>query len=339
MAVTIKDIARELGVSPATVSLALNDSNMVSARTAQLVKDTAQRMGYVRNVFARGLVKGHSTTLGLVVPDIENPFFAYLVNQISRAAGNAGYELAIYISNDSLTKEWEILSALQNQNYRAILLASNVAEPCTDAYREWLDSGHEVPIVSVGTCYDGVGLPCVGIDIRRAVYDITLHMAQMGAQRLALLTGPLGVSTLDLRREGFIEAAQEAGVKCEIWHTDGVSYQSAYEYMCLRREHELPDGIVCSSDMMALAAYNNLVERGLRVPGDVLLSGLDDGLIAGIAPVPLTTVNPELELMAKIVIDVVSRVTAGENLSGKHYVPYRIMVRRSTMRNDPEVLE
>lgn len=332
MAVTIKDIARELGVSPATVSLALNDSDMISARTAQLVKETAQRMGYVRNVFARGLIKGHSVTLGLIVPDIENPFFASMINQVSRAAHRAGFELGIYIANDSIQHERELINNLQNQNFRAVLVAANVTTPCTDEYVDWLNAEHEAPIIFVGNRYDKVRRPCVCIDVRRAVFGVTQHMIKMGARKLALLTGPVGVDTLDLRRDGFLDAAQQAGVECALWHADGVSYQHAYEYISSCRDDELPDGIVCASDMMALAAYNYLQEKGLRVPEDVMLSGLDDGLIASIAPVPLTTINPDLPGMAEKLMEIVHRVTGGEKLIGNYYIEHRLMTRRSTQR-------
>ena len=330
MAVTIKDIAREVGVSPATVSLALNNSDMVSANTARLVKEAAERMGYVRNVFARSLVKGHSVVLGLIVPDIENPFYASLVNQVNLAAGAAGYEISIQVTNDDAEKERKTLRHMMQQSVDAILLAPVNSTPCTGEYLEWLNSAHEKPIIFLSTRYKQARLPCVCIDLVRAVYHMTRHMIAKGARSLALLSGPEGVDTLDMRCEGFLNAVREAGVPHEIWHTAGVDYRSAYDFIKLRGLAAFPEGMVCISDMMALAAYNLLTEWGMSVPGDALLSGLDDGLIASIAPVPLTTINPNLPAMARAVIDAVQRAIGGEQLERDINVEYRLAIRRST---------
>lgn len=330
MAVTIKDIAREVGVSPATVSLALNNSETVSASTAWMVKKAAERMGYVRNAFAYSLAKGRSAVLGLIVPDIENPFYASLVNQVNLAAGDAGYELSIQVTNDNPEKEYKMLRYMMQQSVDAILLAPVNSEPCTGEYLEWLNSRHEKPIIFLSTRYKQARLPCVGIDLVCAVYDMTRYMIARGARSLALLTGPEGVDTLDMRCEGFLNAVREANVPHEIWHTGGVDYRSAYDHIQARGRATFPEGMVCISDMMALAAYNLLTEWGMNVPGDVMLSGLDDGLIASIAPVPLTTINPNLPAMASCVIDAVRRAIDGEQLKRDINVEYRLAIRRST---------
>ena len=106
MSVTIKDIARELGVSPATVSLALNGSSMIGQETTRRVKEAAERMGYVRNPYARSLVKGRTGVLGLVVAELRTPFYATLVQDISRAAQEKGYEVSVAVSDDQGATEW-----------------------------------------------------------------------------------------------------------------------------------------------------------------------------------------------------------------------------------------
>ena len=332
MAVTIKDIARELGVSPATVSLALNDSRMVNAQTAQQVKEAAARMGYVRNVFARSLVKGRSIAIGLMVPDIENPFYASLVKEVSMAAEKAGYRLSIYISNDSAERERSIISELMTQNFRAVIFAPVNSTPSNPEYLKWLNSRHELPLLFLGTRYKNTELPCVCINLEHAVYEVTRHMIESGARRLAILNGPEGVDTLDVRSVGFMRAVNEAGIEAEIWHAASVNYQSAYDFMNEKSTDDIPDGIVCVSDIMALAAFNSFSIKGLKVPGDVMLSGLDDGLIAGIAPIALTTVNPRLDVMAEKIIDMVRRISDGETFTGNYYIDYALVRRDSTKR-------
>lgn len=216
------------------------------------------------------------------------------------------------------------------QSINAILLAPVNSEPCTGEYLKWLNSSHEKPIIFLSTRYKQARLPCVCIDLARAVYDMTRHMIDRGARNLVLVSGPKGVDTLDVRCEGFLDAVREAGVAHEIWYTAGVDYRSAYDYIKARGRAAFPDGMVCISDMTALAAYNLLTEWGMKVPGNVLLSGLDDGLIASIAPVPLTTINPNLSAMARGVMDAVMRSIGGEQLKNDIYVEYRLVTRRST---------
>ena len=208
MAVTIKDIAKELSLSPAAVSLALNDSPMVSRETIERVKATAKRMNYVRNQYARGLVRGRSGTIALVVPDIENVFFASLVKHISNIA--SGYGVTISITNESLEAERRTLEALIQQHAEAILLAP-VNRPIVDgAYLDFL-SACPVPLVFTTAPHPGVDRPCIMSDLESGMRALTDHVIGRGARRIALLTGPAGVQTLDLRETGFFDAVRAAG--------------------------------------------------------------------------------------------------------------------------------
>ena len=157
MSVTIKDIAKALSLSPAAVSFALNDSPMVSKETIERVKATAKKMNYVRNQYARGLVRGRSGTVALVVPDIENVFFASLVKHVSNIV--TGYEVTISITNESIEAEWRTLKTLVQQNAEAILLAP-VNRPITDeAYLAFLETC-PIPLVFTTASHPGINRPC-----------------------------------------------------------------------------------------------------------------------------------------------------------------------------------
>ena len=225
MAVTIKDIAKELSISPAAVSLALNGSPMISLETTRRVREMAQKMGYVRNQYARGLVRGRSGTVALVIPDIENVYFASLVKHVTGLV--PGYDVTIAITNESIDAEWRTLKKLAQQRVEAILLAPVNRPMHSQTYLDWINNC-PVPIVFVTARHEGTNRPCVMCDLKSGMRALTEHVIASGARRTALLTGPKGVQTLDLREEGYIEALTEHALPGEIWHVDEVTYHCAY---------------------------------------------------------------------------------------------------------------
>jgi LacI family transcriptional regulator len=325
MAVTIKDIARELSLSPAAVSLALNDSPMVSRETVLRVKETAQKMGYVRNQYARGLVRGKSGTIALVVPDIENVYFAALVKHVTSLA--PAYDVTISITNESVESEWRALRKLVQQRVEAILLAP-VNHPIADkAYLEWL-SACPTPLVFTTARHIGVERPCVMCDLKSGMRDLTAHVAGVGAREIALLTGPSCVQTLDLREAGFFDALMAARRTGEVWRVNEVTYQNAYD--CVRTAQNLPDALICVNDMMALGALNALSARGVPVPEKMRVAGFDDSVFSAVSSVPLTTVRQDVPRIARRSVEIALSLIDGKLVAGDELIPCALIPRRST---------
>jgi len=325
MAVTIKDIAKALSLSPAAVSFALNDSPMVSKETIERVKATAKKMNYVRNQYARGLVRGRSGTIALVVPDIENVFFASLVKHVSSIV--TGYEVSISITNESIEAEWRTLKALIQQHAEAILLAP-VNHPITDeAYRAFLEAC-PVPLVFTSAPHPGVNRPCIMSDLESGMRTLANHVIERGAWRIALLTGPAGVQTLDLREKGFFDAIQAADRAGDIWRVDEVTYQNAIARVAVAET--LPDALICVNDMMALGALNALHTRGVAVPDEILVAGFDDGIFSKVSSIPLTTVRQEVALIARYSVESALSLIDGKQTPHDEIIPCTLVSRRST---------
>lgn len=330
MAVTIKDIARELSISAAAVSLALNDSPMVSRETVLRVKETARKMGYVRNQYARGLVRGKSGTIALVVPDIENVYFAALVKHVTSLAPD--YDVTISITNESVEAEWRALRKLVQQRAEAILLAP-VNRPIADsAYLDWL-AACPAPLVFTTARHPGVEKPCVMCDLKSGMRDLTAHVAAIGTEKIALLTGPSGVQTLDLREAGFFEALAAAGRQGDIWRVTEVTYQNAYDRV--RAAGKLPDALICVNDMMAIGALNALGARGVSVPGQMRVAGFDDSVFSEVSSVPLTTVRQDVALIARRSVEIALALIEGRPAAGDVVIPCALIPRRSTLGLNP----
>lgn len=329
MAITIKDIAREVGVSAAAVSLALNDSPMIGADTTRRVKEAAREMGYVRNQYARGLARGRSGAIALVVPDIENVFYSALVKHVAAASKAAGYDVTIAISNESAEDELRIIRRLAQQRPEAILLA-----PVNRAFGEGESAQRlgefSVPLVFVSARYPGVKAPVVMCDLETGMRTLTEHILQTGARKITLLTGPEGVETLDMRCHGFISAMNAAGLEGEICRVGDVTYQNAYTHVLSAGREGLGEALICVNDMMAVGALNALSALGLRVPEDIRVAGFDDSLFSQVSVVPLTTMRQDVPLMARRAVELaVSCIENGDH-SAEEYLPCRLILRRST---------
>jgi LacI family transcriptional regulator len=325
MAVTIKDIARALSLSPAAVSLALNDSPMVSRETIRRVKEVAQKMGYVRNQYARGLVRGRSGTIALVVPDIENVFFASLVKHVSSLA--PGYDVTISITNESVEAEWRTLRKLIQQRVEAILLAPVNRPIADDAYPEFL-AACPAPLVFTTARHPGVERPCVMSDLECGMRALADHVIGKGAHRIALLTGPAGVQTLDVREAGFFEALRAADRTGEVWRVDEVTHQNATARVAAAED--LPDALICVNDMMAIGALNALQARGVSVPDGMLVAGFDDCVFSEVSSIPLTTVRQDVPLIARRSVEIALSLIDGKLAPRDEIVPCALVPRRST---------
>jgi len=332
MAVTIKDIAKELNVSTATVSLALNDRNIVSKKTADMVKETAARMGYVRNTYARGLVLGRSSTIALVVPDIENGYYSSLVKHVALESRVSGFDVSIHITNESIENEWRIMRRLVQRNIEAILLAPTNQRIRDPEYGRWLDECR-VPIVFVTAYHAGISKPFVMCNIEEGMKQLAEHVIAKGAKSILLFSGPENVETFYMREKGFMSAINAANVSGNIVHVQSVTYQGAYETMVRQLgSGTRPDAIMCANDMMGLGVMNALHDSGLRIPDDILLTGFDDGLYSKLAAVPLTTVSQNVEEMARVSLEAAINIVRGVMLAQDTYVKCSIVPRKSTER-------
>lgn len=295
MSVSIKEIAAKAGVSPATVSLALNDSDLVKLETKEMIKELAKEMGYTPNPYARRLVRRKSGMLGLIVPTIRNVYYADLVHYINEAVRRTDYGLIIATSDNSPKIERKIIREMHSSMAEGIMLAPlNVLENNAQLIEEC-----DIPIVFTTAKYADTKRPFVMADIEKGMEQLVGEIVAGGRKRLALITGQAGVFELDLRERGFLTAAK--GVQHDVIRIDRLDYKggsSAVDKII----NGGYDAAVCVNDMVALGVVNALMLSGVKVPEEIGVSGFDDNIFAKTSAVPITTVRQDvLEIAEKTV--------------------------------------
>jgi len=287
--VSIKDIARKAGVSHSTVSRALADSPLVAMKTKHRIQRIAQEMGYTPSAIARGLVTKRTSTIGLVVTTIADPFIAEVVRGVEETALDHGYSVILCDCNAEPERELNCVRALSEKRVDTIVVTSSRVGNLYVPLLEELG----VPIVLINNQQDGQYVYSIRTDNRVGGRLAGEYLLSLGHHRIAYITGPSGAHSSLVRLEGCREALMERGVDIpDEWILPGNGRaeggQSAIE-MLLRRV-ELPTAVFCYNDMTAIGAMQAIKAAALRVPGDISLIGFDDITFASLVEPPLTTI-------------------------------------------------
>jgi LacI family transcriptional regulator len=300
VAVTIKDIARQAGVSTATVSKVLNrKDSVIGDETRQKVLSLARELNYTPNSLARSLVTRKSHVIGIIVPDIMNPYFTELVRSCDDAARLRGYTTLVCNSEGVAEIETAHLSSFGGHRVDGILLAASDVIPdvtLLDALR--------IPVV----CMDReIGptaqlVATIDTDYRSGAFLATRHMIEKGHTRIAFLSGAPHRSNTQIRLLGYKDALRDAGIPFDPQLIRCKEFQHRFGYQAtLDLVDETPfSAICCMNDMLAIGAMVALRERGLRVPDDCAVIGFDNIYLAPLLEHPLSTVDRCIGLAGRL---------------------------------------
>ena len=329
--VTMRDVAKQASVSVATVSHVINGTRFVDPQTVDRVRAAIDGLGYRPNILARGLRRNETSTIGMVVPDNFNPFFAEVVRGIEDVGFESGYNVILCNSDGSEAKEIAYVETLLSKQVDGLV---------------FIASGRSTEALEI---ISRANLPCVVVD--REVGDLTMdqvlinntqggylaaqYLAQLGHRRIGYIAGPRLFSLSARRLTGFQQALAEAGIG---FSEDDV-VQGDFDYEggelgmreLLRRNHDLT-AVFASNDRMAIGALNALLRAGLRVPEDVSLIGYDDIPQATVMFPALTTIaQPKSEMGRTSVGLLLERIRhRGEVIDPRRVVlPVELVVRES----------
>ncbi len=304
--VTIADVAREAGVSHQTVSRALNNKAEISPETRARVLEVVERLGYRPSLLARGLVTHKTTTLGLVVPDIANPFFSEVARGAENAAHAAGYNLFLCNTIEDPARELNVLRSLESQRVDGVVLCSSrLADQQIRAVAAALPA-----MVLVNRRLPGSGLTSICVDDERGALDAVRHLIARGRQAIAFLAGPPTSFSGRGRRRGYVAALEAAGRRVD----DGLirsctpdleGGRAAATALLISRPEI--DALFCYNDLVAVGALQACAAWGRRVPEDIAVVGCDDILLAGLVSPSLTTLRSDQRRLGTLAVEALLR--------------------------------
>ncbi|MGO1638309.1 LacI family DNA-binding transcriptional regulator [Ancrocorticia populi] len=328
-ATTRADVARLAGVSTAVVSYVVNDGPRgVSDATRDKVLRAIQQLNYRPNASARALKTGSTKSLGVVVSDITNPHYAEFVEAIDAAANEDGLSLMLGISHGDSEGEEALIQNLIKRGVDGLLLIN--CRLTDDRLRSL--GATDKPCVLLDRSLSGSMLSTVNADLRAGARMAVEHLADHGHRAIAYISGPLSGMQTDHRADAYEAVLRERGLpqferKTAAWTRDG-GYEAANDLLSLP---EPPTAIFAASDLMAIGVLNAAQERGVRVPDDLAIVGLDGTAESKYVSPALTTVRQPLQLMAKTAVDLLA---SAEGQPHQTIFPVELVVRGSCGAHD-----
>jgi len=340
--ITLKDVAKEAGVSTATVSRVINNKGLISSQTVELVYQAVEKLGYEPNVLARNLRMKETSTILILVPNITNPYYAHIISGISDTTRKLGFSSFICNTNGERQQEKEILNMLAKRRADgAILLA-------TELGAEWLRKYSEkYPIVQCSEYDPNIDIPHVTIDNYKAAREVVKYLISLGHRRIGMISSENKYLSTQLRLKGYKDELIAAGVN----PLDDYVYYASQDYtfqsgkkgaQVLLSQENRPTALFCISDILAQGAITGANEMGFHVPGDVAVIGFDDVEQTTIYRPNITTVaQPCYEIgqrSAELLYQHIRQMQEGSfdaSLQTKAVIlPHRLIVRDSSCKRD-----
>lgn len=332
MAVSIKDVAREAGVSIATVSRVLNDIDVVNEETKKKVLDAIKDLGYRPNIVARSLKTQRTKTIGILVPDISSQVYPEIVRGAEDVANIYDYNIILCNSDYDMDKEKEYLRVLKEKMVDGLLYMSVSLEEKTIDLVNDLD----LKTVLVETSDEKGIFPSVTIDNIQALYDSTKYLIDKGAKKIAFIgTKQEEVNAVTKRYKGYEKAIVENGLELDedLKYFDGFKVKTGYRGIekFLETGKDF-DAVVCSSDEIAMGAINALRDHGKRVPEDVSVIGFSNISMSEIFYPKITTVAEPMYDMGSIAMRMLIKLVNKKEVEQQHYVLDHSIVERNSCK-------
>jgi LacI family transcriptional regulator len=329
---TIREVALLAGVSTATVSHVINNTRYVSPEVRQRVQDAMQALNYRPNVLARSLRRGETNTLGLILPDSANPFFAEIGRAIEAVAFQHGYNVILGNSENELSKEQVYVDVLLNKQVDGLIFVA--AGDHSPSLEELVRRG--VPVVVVDRHLRGLDVDTVLTDNLQGGLTATRHLLELGHRRIACITGPSNLTPSAERVIGYRQALQEGSLAIDesLIRRGDFHPHSGYLAACeLLQGENPPTAFFICNDLMAIGALRALAEANLRVPQDCSVIGFDDIELASYLTPPLTTIRQNKMAMAEAAVTLLlERMIDPSRPARRHLLPTVLVQRQSTGR-------
>jgi DNA-binding LacI/PurR family transcriptional regulator len=335
--ITLKDIAAKLKLSTSTVSRALRDHPRISPKTKERVLALAREYDYQPDSIAKSLQTKRTMTIGVIVPQIKQNFFASVINGIENVAYVAGYMIIVSQSDEDYQKEVFYTRAMAANRVAGLLVSLSMTTRKLDHFKKLQKQG--MPIVFFDRVSEDIIANKVAVDDYQGALDAVAHLIETGCRRIAHLAGPPHLSIAQERLRGYRDALDQAGLPYDqrmVVHgglddTDGV-----VGFSKLLSSGIKPDAIFAVNDPVATGAFLTMKEHGLTVPRDLALVGFSNNAISSLLDPPLTTVSqPSIEMgkvAVKLLLEQIEQ-DGGKFAPRTVTLDTKLIIRRSSLRN------
>jgi DNA-binding LacI/PurR family transcriptional regulator len=331
--VTIKDIAKQLGISASTVSRALQDHKDISDQTKLRIKALAKEMNYQPNAIALSLQRSKSNVIGIIVPQIVHHFFSTVISGIEEYAGKKGYHVIICQSNESPEREVVNTQTLISSRVAGIIVSGTKYTEHFEHFQTVLDSN--IPIVFFDRTIHDLRTDRVVIDDYKAAFEATEHLIKTGCKNIIHFSGPENLKISAKRMWGYRDALKKYAIPFKeenIIKADNI-YEGEKETENLINNRQVPDGIFAVNDETAAGALTALKKHNIKIPDQVSVMGFTNGLVSTITIPTLSTVEQNGFLMGyKSAELLIKRIENNDLPEVNEIIPTKLILRDSTRK-------
>ena len=335
MSVTIKDLAKQLNLSVATISKALKDSHEISPNTKQRVFELAKKLNYTPNPYASSLRKRSSKTIAVVLPEVADSFFSLAINGIESVAHEKGYHVLIYLTHESFKREEAILKEFQSGRVDGILISVSGETSNSDHIKELIAAG--MPLVFFDRVCDDVETAKVITDDFESSYNATSYLLNTGCKRIAFLSTSGNLSINSKRMEGYRQALSDSGIKKVADRIVSCNSDNDGNYNIIRgllRKKDRPDGLIASVEKLTTPIYLACRDLDLTIPNKIKVVSFTNLHAALILTPTLTTVTQPAFEMGNAAATILFKSLEKKNYNLKKeitIIPSILNIRKSTM--------
>jgi len=328
---SIKDVARKADVSTTTVSHVVNHTRFVSDKVRSAVEDAIRELGYVPSAVARSLKSNTTKTIGMLIPNCSNPYFAEIVRSVEDRCFGAGYTLILCNTDDDPHRQGAYLQVLSEKRIDGMIIISTGADKDLLSFLQ----GLPIPTVLLDREIDEANCDLVETAHLQGGMMATDHLIGLGHRRIACLAGPADLNSSAQRIEGWRTALDRSGLSAEsadlLWHSDFSSQGGFSTMQSILASPLAPTAVFVCNDLMSIGALSAAHEAGVRVPQDLSLIGFDDIELARFASPALTTIAQPKQRIGIVAVDMVlERIQGGRVKARQVILQPQLVVRNST---------
>ncbi len=327
----MKDVAERAGVSISTVSHVLNNTRPVAEETRSRVLQVMRQLNYYKNASGRRLARGRSDAFGLIISDVENPFFPEVIKNFEREVVQIGFDIFLAPTNyDPAHASSAVRRMIENKVQGVAIMTSQLESDLIDQLLT-----NDIPVVTLDGEKASRGRSNIRVDYSGGAREAVHYLKEMGHARISFITGPQHRFSARTYKQAFITALKENGLPAaRCTEGDNTIEGGRAAMQVILSDPPLPTAVICGNDLMALGAVHALTEAEMRVPNQVSIIGADDIPFARYANPPLTTVRIPRDQLGKLAFEALHRLMRSKRRLGIEYVvETHLIVRGSSGAN------